>query len=129
MLEQLIYLSEAKPGLSLIDVRSILGSSQVKNRRRDLTGLLLYSGEHFIQVLEGRSSEVSSLVSVIKRDPRHVRVKIVKRASITSRRYGSWDMGYVESLDAADEVRQLFETACDPSQKVERLLERMASEA
>jgi len=122
-LQQLIYLSQASPELGPTDVRAILGSAQVANRRRDVTGFLLYSGRHFIQVLEGRADELDPLVRRIGSDPRHLGLQVVSRVPIQRRRYGTWAMGYLESLDSADELHGLFEAGGASATAVWRLLE------
>ncbi len=129
VLEHLVYLSLASPGLSTVDVRSILGSAQVKNRRRDVTGLLLYSGRHFVQVLEGRALELDDLVGVLQRDERHASLQVLTRHPIRHRRFGSWAMGYVESLDDADALERLFEAGTPDATQVNAILERAARRA
>lgn len=124
MLEQLIYLSQARAGLDATDVRAILGTAQVKNRRRDVTGLLLYSGQHFIQVLEGRPAHLEELVGTIRSDARHSGVQVVVREPVQQRRYGSWAMEYVESMDVADELKALYDAGSATAASVEDILAR-----
>lgn len=125
-LEHLVYLSKARPGLSAVDVRAILGSAQVKNRRRDVTGFLLYSGRHFVQVLEGRPAELNELVRAIETDERHAGLHVLDRHPIRHRRYGAWAMGFTESLDDADELDRLFEGAKLDAARIGGILERAA---
>ena len=125
-LEHLVYLSKARPGLSAVDVRAILGSAQVKNRRRDVTGFLLYSGRHFVQVLEGRSSELDELVQAIKTDDRHDGLHVLDRQPIRHRRYGAWAMGFTESLEDADELDRLFDGQMPDAATIGGILERAA---
>ena len=125
-LEHIVYLSQARPDLTRIDVRTILGSAQVRNRRRDVTGFLLYSGRHFVQVLEGRGTVLDDLVEVIKSDRRHDGVHVFSREPIVHRRYGAWAMGFVESLDDADELELLFRSDPANATRIETLVERAA---
>ncbi len=125
-LEHLVYLSQARHGLNHIDVRAILGSAQVRNRRRDVTGFLLYSGKHFVQVLEGRGSVLDDLVAVIRSDSRHERLCVFSRAPIIQRRFGAWAMGFVQSLDDADELELLFKSDIRDTTRIGTLIERAA---
>jgi len=125
-LEHLVYLSKARPGLSAVDVRAILGNAQVKNRRRDVTGFLLYSGRHFVQVLEGRAAELDELVKAIESDDRHGGLCVLDRQPIKHRRYGAWAMGFTESLDDADELDRLFDGTTPAAAMVGGILERAA---
>ena len=125
-LEHLVYLSKARPGLSAVDVRAILGSAQVKNRRRDVTGFLLYSGRHFVQVLEGRPAELDELVKALQTDDRHDELHVLDRRPIPHRRYGAWAMGFTESLDDADELDRLFNGEKADAASIGGILERAA---
>ena len=125
-LEQVIYLSKARPELDAVDVRAILGSAQVKNRRRDVTGFLLYSGRHFVQVLEGRTAELDALVKTLESDERHAELHVLVREPIRHRRYGAWAMGFTESLDDADELDQLAIGGQTDVARIGGILEREA---
>jgi len=70
-LRQVFYFSRARAGLSDSDVRQILWISQRNNRQRDFTGCLLFSGQHFAQVLEGDPVGLDELLVHIRKDDRH----------------------------------------------------------
>lgn len=125
-LEHLVYLSRARPGLGSVDVRAILGSAQVNNRRKDVTGLLLFTGRHFLQVLEGRVADLDALVRVIQRDERHECLHVLSRQIIRRRRYGEWAMGFAESLDDADALESIFLETDPDLVRVSGILERAA---
>ena len=76
-LRQLFYLSRADAALSTATVQHILRVSQRNNRRKDITGCLLYTGQHFAQILEGNSADLTELVSRIAKDPRHHSLVVV----------------------------------------------------
>lgn len=103
-----------------------LGSAQVKTRRSHMTGFLLYSGRHFVQVLEGRSADLDKLATVIGADARHAGLHILAREAILHRRYGAWDMGFVESLDDAEELDALFASNGVGRLQVDGILKRAA---
>ena len=128
-LQHLVYFSNATLHLSAVDVRAILGAAQVKNRRRDVTGLLLYSGRHFVQVLEGRGDQLDDLVKIIQADTRHAGLRVLVRESIKHRRYGAWAMGFVENLDDADALDELSQRGGSDIQKIGGILERAARSA
>ncbi len=125
-LQHLMYFSSARPGLGSLDIRAILGGAQVRNRRLDVTGLLLFTGRHFVQVLEGRAADLDGLVKAIQLDTRHDGLQVLVRQSIRQRRYGQWAMAFVESLDDADALDRLFiNTNPDPT-PLAGILERAA---
>jgi len=61
-LSQLLYISDAKAPMSPVDLDSLMANSKRKNIANDLTGLLLYSAGHFIQLLEGDWQVVARLL-------------------------------------------------------------------
>ena len=52
-LEQVVYVSRAVEVAGPQALRRIVDTARMLNRRRDLTGVLAFSGSHFLQVLEG----------------------------------------------------------------------------
>lgn len=123
-LEHLVYLSSARPKLSAVDVRAILGSAQMRNRRRDVTGVLLFTGRHFVQVLEGRSADLDDLLKIIVSDTRHAGLNVFSREQIAQRCYGTWAMAFIESLDDADAVDEFFLGTTTDRTKLDGILER-----
>lgn len=50
---RLLYSSQARPGITEQDIAEILEQSRKNNLDSGITGVLLYGGELFMQVLEG----------------------------------------------------------------------------
>ena len=111
MIRQVFYLSEVTPGTNDQAVRVILASSRVNNWRLDITGLLMCSGRHFAQVLEGRSEAVAQLVEKLHGDPRHRRIRVLVDDVSSLRKYGDWSMGYLHSERVSDELDRLAGSA------------------
>src|SRR5690606_34825257 len=105
---QVFYISRCDGTLTPTDVHRIVGTSQLRNRRRSLTGLLAYSGRHFAQVVEGSAAEVDELLGTISRDPRHQQMTVLQRLEGVPRRFGNWSMHLVDSVARADEIEHLF---------------------
>ena len=61
--------------------------------------MLLHGNGTFLQVLEGDDSVVDTLIDVIKKDTRHIDMKIVRRESIASRQFADWSMGFERVTD------------------------------
>ena len=62
---QLIYFSTAQLGLSVQELEKILVSAVANNQRKGVTGLLLFNGLNFLQILEGAPAEVDDLYDKI----------------------------------------------------------------
>ncbi len=95
MLVRLLYASRAETTLAKSDIDAIVVRSRDVNPDRGITGVLCYSGELFMQVLEGGRDEVNRLYAEIVRDPRHREVQLLDYAEIAERRFAGWTMGRV----------------------------------
>ena len=95
MLVRLLYASRATAPLTAPVVDAILAQSRAHNPRLGITGMLCYSEDLFLQVLEGGRDEVCELYNTIVRDERHSQVRSLFSEEIAERRFGSWTMGHV----------------------------------
>ncbi len=95
MLVRLLYASRAAAPLTASVVDSIMEQSRRHNPGLGITGILCFSDDLFIQVLEGGRDEVCELFNTIVRDERHLNVRILTYEEIPERRFGGWTMGQV----------------------------------
>ena len=97
MLKSLMYISKSNLGVDRVDqpVALIVAVSNERNVVRGVTGALVFTGEHFVQALEGEEAALNSLMSTLKQDPRHCDVEIVQQGALSHRRFGNWSMAYV----------------------------------
>jgi len=95
MLVRLLYASRATAPPTPSVYESILEQSRVHNPRLGITGILCYSDDLFIQVLEGGRDAVCELYNTLVRDERHRDVRILSFEEIRERRFGGWTMGQV----------------------------------
>lgn len=128
---QVFYISRCDHSVTPTDVHRIVGSSQVRNRRRQVTGLLAYSGQHFAQVVEGSAAEVNELLDSISGDPRHQQMKVLQRLEGVPRRFGNWSMHLIDSVACSDEIEKLFNTPDEtvPASTAAQLLDAIAADA
>lgn len=96
MLVRLLYASRPAAPLTTTVVDSILAQSRAHNPKLGITGVLCYSHDLFLQVLEGGRDEVCELYNTIVRDDRHDHVRILSYEEISERRFGNWTMGHVD---------------------------------
>ena len=92
---RLLYTSQAREDLTEADVLDILKKSRSNNEQTRVTGILCYSKQDFIQVLEGPEKNILSLYTKIAEDPRHQRCKIVSIDLSDRRVFERWSMGYI----------------------------------
>lgn len=108
-----VYSSTATQPFDSSALFDLLRYSRAKNSEADLTGMLLYRGGRFIQVLEGPPAAIDGLVESIERDSRHTDMRVLLREPITERSFGDWTMGYepigVPAGDAPEGFRDTFD--------------------
>lgn len=94
----LIYVSTSIELLNDEELLDILKVSRVNNTSGEITGMLLYKGGNFMQVLEGPDDAVNGIFEKIKNDPRHKGVSVISREQIQSRQFPAWEMAF-QNLD------------------------------
>ncbi|WP_435744985.1 BLUF domain-containing protein [Microbacterium sp. PMB16] len=111
-LMSLVYRSTAAAPFRSTALDHLLAQCRSLNGDRDVTGMLLYRGERFIQVLEGPAEVVRRLARTIGTDPRHRDMRVLIEESIDERRFEDWTMGYrtleSEAADAPAGFRDSF---------------------
>ncbi len=95
MLVRLLYASRIVEGADQSLLDSIMAKSRAHNPRAGVTGILCYSNNLFLQVLEGSRREVSQLYNRIANDERHKDVEILYYEEVTERIFSNWTMGQV----------------------------------
>ncbi len=93
MLSELVYISRRTPTCTDYDVTQILQASTQQNKKRGVTGVLLYSKTQFIQILEGDNEAIVTLYDHIKKDKRHRNAFLISLRPIERRYFTSWQMG------------------------------------
>lgn len=107
---QLIYRSRISRRIRFADAEKIAERSAEKNALRNISGMLLYTPTHFLQVLEGEKATVLRLFERISSDDRHSEVAIISQGEVDERCFGDWGMRVVmpresvrpESLEKLD---------------------------
>ena len=106
---RLIYRSVANP--SILDEQSLANlenQAASNNRKLGICGLLLLSGDRFLQVLEGTTKFVNQIYNKVVQDKRHHDVTLINFEDIVKPEFIEWNMKLVnlESLDP--EVKKLL---------------------
>jgi hypothetical protein len=93
---QLIYRSR-KNSLPPNGIFAIHDQARRNNAARDLTGVLLFNRDHFLQCLEGEAQEVTRTFRTIIDDPRHREVALISVNDVPERCFPDWSMGLIDS--------------------------------
>lgn len=100
MLFRILYVSEAARPFVRNELLALHSRARDKNRRLDLTGLLLHKDDRFVQVLEGREPVVKQLFATIQQDSRHRAITLLVEGGIPQREFADWSMGFRELQDS-----------------------------
>ena len=102
----LLYVSDATASAGAI--ASIARQSRMRNRQENITGLLIFDGACFAQLVEGPKTALVSLVERLEVDPRHERMEVLSFShSGIKRRFPNWLLGYLLVDDEGMGVRNL----------------------
>ncbi len=95
MIFELVYTSVLAPAADVRGIADIVRRARSHNRVRGITGLLVFDGDRFCQLLEGEYEQVLMLAGRIELDRRHEQFTIVQQGfGSVQRRFPSWDMAY-----------------------------------
>lgn len=93
-MRQLLYVSALARGVAPEVIPAVLDKSRSNNARDGRTGLLLFTGSSFLQILEGAEDAVERAVARIGRDPRHSQLMVLLDQTVADRSFADWTMGY-----------------------------------
>lgn len=92
----LLFVSDLAPGAPLDSVAGIARQARTNNAQTDITGLLVFDGELFAQLMEGPQAAVVSVAGLMRTDRRHRGMNILHSAPLMKpRRFPSWRLGYL----------------------------------
>lgn len=94
-LKSLTYTSWARSTISDSDVEAILRSARTNNPLDGLTGVLIFNGSAFMQVLEGAENAVDEMARRLEGDPRHFNMHVREQRLISERAFPDWSMAYL----------------------------------
>ncbi|MBD5778455.1 BLUF domain-containing protein [Pelagicoccus sp. NFK12] len=122
---RLIYRSTAREETLTNDALARLQYTSISNNNSlGITGILVLSGDQFLQVLEGDSERVNELYHKIAQDPRHHKVRLISFESINERYFSDWGMRLIDLYDLPMQPRKFLmqkyqsveDTICIPTQ-------------
>lgn len=105
-LTSLTYTSLARLDLETQDLESIHRSARELNALDGITGLLVFNGTHFLQIVEGARDAIDELLERLRRDPRHSGLEVRDERRIESRSFPDWNMELVRVNSGYFEARE-----------------------
>jgi hypothetical protein len=94
-LVSLIYCSRTNPDTDPAELAKIKKTSLKNNVINNITGILVFGEDYFLQCIEGGRMEVNTLYSTICRDQRHKDPVLLSYTDIAQREFSDWYMKVV----------------------------------
>ena len=104
-LTSLTYTSLATLDLQSKDLELIHRTARELNALDGITGLLVFNGTHFLQIIEGAQSAIDDLVERLRRDGRHTGFEVRDQRKIDARSFPDWSMELVRVNSSFFEAR------------------------
>ena len=128
-LKSLTYTSLAALDLTTQDLLDVQRSSQAINALEGTTGLLIFNGTHFLQVVEGTPEAIDDLLERLRRDRRHYGIEVRDLRMVDERCFPDWSMQLIRVESRFFEARDQISSALPsgpPEVVRERVLEMTA---
>ena len=92
-LKSLTYTSLARLDLQASDLEAIHRTAREVNALEGVTGLLIFNGTHFLQIIEGAPDAIDELVERLRRDTRHSGLEVRDQRETDARSFptGRWN--------------------------------------
>lgn len=97
---RLVYVSTCAQNVQLEDVEAVLRASESWNADRGISGMLCWSGEFFLQCLEGERGPVTQCFAHIAKDRRHHSVELIVSSPTNRRWFAMWGMGFTRLMSS-----------------------------
>jgi hypothetical protein len=88
-LSSLVYQSQSVAPMSEPALHRLIATSQARNRKEGVTGLLIYDQGRFVQWLEGPAAGLGRVWQSISGDPRHTGVSVLGESTVPVRFFGA----------------------------------------
>ncbi len=124
-MKRLTYISKLSRSLTSDQIEEIGKVSQVNNARYYITGVLLYSGGIFFQILEGDTESIDMVYARILNDDRHTEILCLKNEeNVTERLFPEWSMKTINLDDDINLLIKPIKTLLNSVTESHRILEK-----
>ena len=107
MLRRIAWSSLPSPSFSAARLGEIVAPERWYNTCNDVSGMLLYTGMHFLEILEGEEAVLNEIWSRLKHDDRHASLVHIGDEPCGERRFPDWKMAYADDEAVGGQVETL----------------------
>jgi hypothetical protein len=105
-LKSVTYTSLASLDLGEDDITAIHRTAAQINALEGISGLLIFNGTHFLQIVEGAGDAIDELLVRLRRDRRHHGIEIRDERELEERAFRGWSMEMVRVESRYYEARE-----------------------
>ena len=105
---RLIYKSKSSQPIEWQTIENILHASEKSNDEHEISGLLLSTNTHFLQVIEGKYEDVNDIFMKIAKDDRHSEIKLICFEVIDARLFSGWGMRGIGVFNFNKEIEEML---------------------
>lgn len=126
-MKRIKYISKFNKVMTVEEVHQLAEESAKNNAKKNITGILMSSGQIFFQIIEGPETEIDNLWNSISRDSRHTDIIILQTSTGSfDRLFPDWSMkGIVlnpESEMRLEPLKVIMEILVDWEKRKEKLI-------
>jgi hypothetical protein len=104
LFKSLIYVSTAKYSMGHEKVMDILQVSWRHNHNSDISGILIYDDNYFVQLLQGPINTVDTLYEKISNDIRHHSIELIGTELLARKDVNGWGMGLINNQEIVENL-------------------------
>ena len=108
MLKTICYISDSIQYESLKNLENLYLKASANNFRKSITGILIYTNNNFLQVLEGEENVVNETFKIISLDIRHRNIFKIIDTTIEERIFEDYNFGFT-TINKKKELDELYE--------------------
>ena len=107
MLRRLAWSSIPSPSFSASGFDEIVANARRNNERHHVSGMMLYTGAHFLGVLEGAEWDLANLWQKLARDDRHRDLRRIGDVLCGDRWFPKWMMSRMDDAIVGPQIESL----------------------
>ena len=127
-LKSVTYTSLGRLDLTSRDVSDIHKTAMRLNALVGVTGLLIFNGSRFLQIIEGPQQAIDALIERLRRDDRHSAFELRDSRFVACRAFPDWSMELLQvsagQMLAGSEIEAKLPTDLPP--EIRALIQNMA---
>ncbi|MCF7981695.1 MAG: BLUF domain-containing protein [Pseudomonadales bacterium] len=132
---QLAYTSKANQAFLLDELTELSNDAGMRNRKIDVTGMLVHHDGTFFQFLEGNELVIKALYKRISQDSRHTNCKIIYTQESNTRMFSNWFTRYlsfeyireITGEELSEDFEELLAGKIENKDEVMRIVNKLTS--